>query len=227
MATFRNADEIQQEHLTTFGTDLGPLYHALYKDLVLLHAKWLEFRKLYAHSQERIDLLNEAAPFFFNVVQGVMWNDVLLHISRLTDPPEMRTYQQLTLLVLGEADLPEPLRGRVTEALELCKQQAAFARIIRNKHLAHRDLDHALGRMAEPLSMGSRADVEQVLSSFAALMNLVRKVFTNGEVAYRHFTAHGDGDDLAYCLRIAKTALAERDERLKCGQPLYGDLGLP
>ncbi|WP_408068516.1 AbiU2 domain-containing protein [Vineibacter terrae] len=52
-----------------------------------LHVKWEEYVELYGKRQSRVDLLNEAAPLFFRIVQDALWADTLLHIARLTDEP--------------------------------------------------------------------------------------------------------------------------------------------
>lgn len=68
------------------GPSLGALFWPLSFEVTWIHAKWLEYRKLYGASQERIDVMNEVAGWFFWVVDT--GDDVLLHICRLTDPPE-------------------------------------------------------------------------------------------------------------------------------------------
>ena len=70
------------------GPDLGPLFYALYNEVAWVHATFHEYRQLYGTSKQRVDLLNETAPFFFLVLEGVLWRDILMHINRLTDPPE-------------------------------------------------------------------------------------------------------------------------------------------
>jgi hypothetical protein len=63
MARYKSAEEVEQEHLQAMGSTLGPLYHAVYNDVVWLHAKWQQFRKLF-DSPENVDLLNHVAGFF-------------------------------------------------------------------------------------------------------------------------------------------------------------------
>ena len=66
---------------TRLGATLGPLYHALNKEVTWLHAKWLEYRKLYAESEERVDLLNGTAASSsgsFRTFYGKMFCCILL-----------------------------------------------------------------------------------------------------------------------------------------------------
>ena len=86
--------------LDALGPDVHALYDALYQQQNLLDAKWQEFRKLYAHSPERVAILNRTAPFFFQLIQSVLWRDVLLHAARLMDHVKVAGKETLTLRLL-------------------------------------------------------------------------------------------------------------------------------
>jgi hypothetical protein len=68
------------------GPNLGPAFYRLWNDCAWLHLKWREYRSVFGTTEERIDLLNAAARGFFGVAQDVLWQDVILHICRFTDP---------------------------------------------------------------------------------------------------------------------------------------------
>ena len=55
------------------------------QEAAFLHLKWNEYVVLFGTGPERVDLLNRAAPGFFHLVQDSWWDDLLLHISRMTD----------------------------------------------------------------------------------------------------------------------------------------------
>jgi hypothetical protein len=76
MADHQSAVDVERQHLEAFGPEAGPLYHGLHNEVVWLHAKWLEYRKLFAKSDKRIELLNDTAGFFFKVVQDTLWENV-------------------------------------------------------------------------------------------------------------------------------------------------------
>lgn len=90
MAEEHGPDEVKQRYVTSMGKELGQLFHLLWNECVWLHWKWSEYATLYGSKSERVDLLNQAAPAFFKIVQDAMWEDILLHICRLTDPPKSR-----------------------------------------------------------------------------------------------------------------------------------------
>jgi hypothetical protein len=85
--TTQSDDEFRAECVAKMGDSLGELYHLLYRDLVMVHIKWKEYRELFATSETRIDLMNKTAPAFFGRLNDALWNEVLLDICLLTDKP--------------------------------------------------------------------------------------------------------------------------------------------
>src|SRR5437868_4579391 len=91
------ADEAKTEYISKMGSDLGEVYHHLWQEVAFVHRKWNEHVELFGMKPSRIDLMNEAAPAFFRMIQDSLWEDTLLHIARLTD---RRTKDTLTILRL-------------------------------------------------------------------------------------------------------------------------------
>ena len=180
----RTAELVRQAKVAAMGSELGELCYDLYREVAWLHVKWQEYRELFGTSPERIELLNRAAPAFFNFLQAVLFEDVLLHITRLTDPPQSRNKDNLTLRRLS-ALIPAPdLKLRVDKLLEQAKQKSEFARDRRNRWIAHRDLLTARNQSPQPLAKASRAAVEQALAAIRDVMNEVENHYENGRVAY-------------------------------------------
>jgi hypothetical protein len=207
----RSAEEVEQEHLNVLGPRLGPLYHALENEVTWLHAKWNQFRHLYA-SEENVELLNEAAGFFFAVLQDVLWHDTLLHLARLTDPSRSHgSKDNLSLRRLPEVIEDPTLSARVETLVADAVTSCEFARDWRNRHLAHRDLTLALNSGAVPLPGISRADIERSLAAFRAVLNEIKRHYWNETVVFEDFRAIGD----AGCLtrRLARSVKAERNQR--------------
>ena len=50
--------------------------------------KWEEYLELFGKTSSRIHLLNQSAPVFFKIVQDSLWENIILHLARLTDPPK-------------------------------------------------------------------------------------------------------------------------------------------
>lgn len=227
MGRHKSPEEVKEEHLHAMGPQLGPLYHALYNEVAWLHAKWLQYRQLYAHSPKRIDLLNEVSGFFFRVVQNVLWEDVLLHLARLTDPPKSVGKTNLTLLRIRPAITESSLAEEVHKLVEVAVSQSSFARDLRNRRLAHLDLDLALGKGAKPLPGISRQNVENALSAIRDVLNRLAGHYLDTTVGFEHFISHDNGEALVYHLRVVAHIEKLRRERLLEGKLSLEDLEPP
>lgn len=224
MARRKSPEQIQEQHLATLGPGLGPDYHALYNEVTWLHAKWQQYRILFAESAERIELLNSVSGFFFQVIRDVLWNDVLLHLARLTDPPQSMQKNNLTIRRLPALIDHAKLSDEVRALIEVAEKRASFARTWRNKHLAHRDHLLAVDSAAEPLPGISRKNMEEALSAIRAVLNKIEDHYWNSQVAFEHFLAFDDAETLVHYLRAGVEAEARRRERLSEGRPLAEDL---
>src|SRR5713101_3053694 len=88
MAAYRTAYQLREQRIKDMGQELGLIYDALTNEVAWLHAKWNQYRQLYAHSPERVALLNEVGGHFFGMVQDALFESVILQVSRVTDPPQ-------------------------------------------------------------------------------------------------------------------------------------------
>lgn len=220
------AEQVREKHIRDMGSALGEVYNALDNEVAWLHAKWNQYRELYARSPDRIRVLNEVAGHFFGVIQDTLFEDVLLHLSRLTDPPrstkkkENLTLQRLPDLVPDKA-LAAEVKGLVEAAVTACDS----ARDWRNRRLAHRDLGLALATGSDPLPGISRAQVEIALEAVRAVLNRLASHYWRSETAYEHFISGGRGADaLVWYLRKGLRAEERRMQRFRGGKPLPEDL---
>jgi hypothetical protein len=199
------------------GPELGQLHYELWNDLAWIHAKWKQYRQLFATSDDTIAILNKTAPSFFYFSGSILFDDVLLHIARLTDPPDTGGRTNLTLQRLPPAVAEAPLRGTTESLLQQVLEQTAFARDRRNRRIAHRDLLTARGLHPNPLAQASRQDVENALRAMRELMNVVEMQFENSTTAYEAFIGDGGGDALVAWLRRGLDAFDDEQRRGKGG----------
>jgi hypothetical protein len=213
---YSSAEEVEAEHLNVLGPELGPLYHALHNEVAWLHAKWKQYRHLYA-SADIVDLLNETAGFFFRVVQDVMWTDTMLTIARLTDVPRTVGKDNLTLPRLAGAIEDAALARRVAALTESAKAEAAFVRDWRNRHLAHRDLQLALDSGVQPLPAVSHDQMERALAALRSVMNEIQLHYWSSTTEYEFFVTPNDAESLTYYLSEAVRAERKQQERWSRG----------
>ena len=215
----KTPEEVEKAYVNSMGPELGPLFHELSNECSLLHWKWGEYVILFGSKPERIDLLNEAAGPFFRLVQDYLWEGILLHIARLTDPERSGGKENLTLHRLPRFGLPV-----AKEQINECSENAKFARDWRNRHIAHRDLGIALDENAKPLAPASQLAVQKCLDSIANVLNAVQDRFCHSTVHYQLTSTLPNAESLLYVLRDGIEAERARRERLKSGMREPGDM---
>ena len=225
MGEHKSAEQVLEQHIHDMGVELGALYNALTNEVAWIHAKWSQYQQLYTHSPERIALLNEVAGHCFGVIQDVLLKDVILHLARLTDPPQSRGKDNLTLrrlpALLSNAQLAAEVQSLVEAALAACASACAW----RNRQLAHRDLALALASATEPLPGISYADIKAALTAMRTVLNCLDAHYWHSETVYEHvITEGGEADSLVYYLSQGVRAEERRRERLEQGKPLPEDI---
>jgi len=214
MAEHHTAEEVEQQFLVAMGPQLGALFYRLWNECVWLHWRWSEYLILYGTKAESVELLNKAAPSFFRVVQDSLWETVLLHICRMTDPTESTRRPNLTLQALPPLVATE-IRPRVESLVQQALDRCTFARDWRNRRIAHRDLALALGQSALPLVSASRQSVRAALESIVSTLNAVDDHYRNANTAYDAVPPAGNAEALLYVLQDGLDAEAERERALR------------
>jgi hypothetical protein len=223
VTTQRNPAEILAHDISILGPALGPVFNGLHNDFYWLQAKWQEYVELFGKDPARVKILNDAAPNFFWFIQDTMWNDLLLHITRLTDKRMTASRTNLTLLALPPLIQDEAFRGVLDNLVEAAVEAARFARRIRNRRLAHHDLALALGK-AKPLTAGSRDDVRAALTAFHAVLDSVQLQYFDSSLSPEVILAPGGATKLLRILRDGVHAEQARYERVRSGTATPEDL---
>jgi hypothetical protein len=120
--------------------EINEIYMPLFHQVAHLHTKWGIFCQLYASGKDLVKLLNWSSGSFFRVCQDVLAYDILLEISRLTDPKQTGkgkiARDNLTLERLSSSidELKFPkLKDEIERLLPEAKDKCNFARVLRNK----------------------------------------------------------------------------------------------
>ena len=200
MSSYKSWEEVREEGIGLMGSALGETYILLGANLVELNVKWGIYRAIYGTSEDRIKLVNRAAGLFFQTVQNSLWDDILVHISRLTDRSKVvgkdtLTIQRLESLIDCEETLPI-LKKKVNVALEKCQ----FARDWRNRRIAHADLEHKLTPKAKPLEGASRKKIYDALSSMSGVLNVMSVRYIGGTIMHNESVTLGDAEAILYVI---------------------------
>jgi hypothetical protein len=212
------AEQARARSVQAMGLELGETYEALWQEIVWLHSKWAEYAALYGTKESRVSLLNKAAPRFARLIQDTLWEDVVLHIARLTDPPKSAGKHNLTVRSMATHIGDSATRAKVEELIARAIEQAEFCRDWRNRHLAHRDLHLALARGAEPLKTGSRQSVREILQTLGEILNTVSSRYLSSTTYFEFGTDAGGSLSLLYVLDDGLKLEEARRERLRQGR---------
>jgi hypothetical protein len=216
--TTRTAEEARADYERVMGSELGAIYNALWQQLAWLHSKWAEYVDLFGMKESRVSLMNEVAPRFFRLVQDSLWDDVLIHVARLTDPPKSAgranlTIQRLPLVV--DVAVKAEVEGKIAAALTSC----SFARDWRNRRIAHGDYALALDLPgANPLTPTSSQMVREALESLCEVINAVGLHYLDSTNLFDAGPSHYGAASLLYVLDAGLEAERERSARIKAGQ---------
>lgn len=201
------------------GQDLGQLFHELESEVWWLHHKWNEFKELFGKEQERMDLLNEVASNFFYLVHQVLYENVMLSLCRLTDPPESRSRQlrrkvrNLTFLCLSDLISDPSLRVAAEAAAQQIRQKSEFARDWRDRRLAHIDLMTLRNSHPLPLPVVDAKHVDDALQSIGDLFDLLYKHYSLSPVLLSFYSNPWGAGTLVHYLETAVWAKGEERRR--------------
>ena len=184
MAKYLSSDQARDKSVAAMPTPLGEIHYRLHDEIAWLHIKRADFCRLYATGQERVDLLNAAAPAFFHYLQRMMWEDVLLHLCRVTDPVKSRGHDNLSIMRIPDAIPDQPFRNEMKSLIDDAKRKTQFTREWRNRRLAHEELPAFGGQAAAPLPPANYRDVETALAALSVAMNRIERRYLNESVLY-------------------------------------------
>jgi glycyl-tRNA synthetase beta subunit len=194
--------------------DIYAVYEALYQEVCSVHEKWGIFCHLY-EEKETVHLLNSSAPGFFRICQDALVNEVLLAITRITEPKQIGRKHNLSLeQLLSSIDERKysVLRSRAERLLKKAETNSAFAKDVRNRRIAHSDFQTKLELGAEPLAKVTRKRIEGALEAICNLMNEVHEYFEDSSVVYETILLSDESSMLLARLREAKIYRAQLRE---------------
>lgn len=226
MASTQSPEKTRTEYISMMGPELGAEFYALYNETIWMLIRWDQYDILFGRKPERVDLANEAAGLFFNVIQSSLFENTLLHLARITDSPETGGKKNLTLKRLPGLMPDENAKTALTVLVDEAHAKTAFARDWRNRRIAHSDLALKLEEGAKPLVHASRAAVRSALQAIAAALNSCLRHFKDSEILFEPPPSVSDAEALLYVIRDGLKAEKARGERVRSGTDADADLGL-
>ncbi len=200
-----------QENKARFIDELGSVagdeYYKLYSYWIGARFQLEEYKELFG-DKKTVKMLNAIGTQFFGNIQQIMLDNLILHITRLTDNPKSGGYRNLSIESLqirieNDRDVRDPGRFRDSESraeldrlVKTAQGAADFARLHRDKRLAHLDRDTIMGyKSAKQLSPIVFNELEHALNSIFEVVRFVHSKMYPGsdlmnELSYQSGTGH-------------------------------------
>jgi hypothetical protein len=185
------------------------VFQPLNNELTWINAKWQIYLQFYGTKKEDLDLINRMSPTLFRIIQDTLVDDLILSISRLTDPPftklGKKTRENLTFSRLfQEIDSKKHphLLTKLQTLLDRLQLSCESMREQRNKRIAHTDLDTKLN--ANLLPAVTRSMLEEALKLCSDIMNAISIEFRDTQIAFDHVVLNDDGNTLLLHLQMAE-----------------------
>jgi hypothetical protein len=208
------------------GTSITSVYNPLKNEAMLAHAEFQVWDELYATHPDRVAILNATAGGFFSMLSPVLADNVMMRLSRLTDPPAVGKHRNLTLRALaallpeGSADL-----ASFVAKLDALRSTCEAMRVQRNKRMAHLDWDTATVDGADPLPGVRVADLRKALVQLQEAMNVFEQHHLLPTVMYADFIHHAGPRALLGALK--RTIAYKKHVNAGTIDPRQDDLALP
>ena len=159
-----SSEQRENDFERVFGPELGAKYYVLDSQVTYAHMNWAMISEL-VKDQERRSLLQSTGGHFFIETHRVFANDVILRLSRLTDPARQGKQENLSLYALL-GDISDPtLKSEIKNLIENAKAIIAPLKEHRHKRIAHFDLQVALKDPSFSLQPISNQSVDEALAA--------------------------------------------------------------
>jgi len=155
-------------------------FDQLSEDLSRALVTLCEFKVIFDNNEKQLALLNNTAPFFFLRLYDMYWNELIMSLSRLTDPSKQRNHKNLSVFILEDfaTDLPSMEKDHLRANLVQISNEAQFIRRFRDKFISHRDKEETmiLPENRETLYVQK---VEEVFSLIGDSINIFNLFYDN------------------------------------------------
>ena len=182
--TNEDGEALRERYQAQLGREFGTAFYGLYNDWAWAVMRINEFRELFSRSED-VALLNAITGGGFTWdIQYILWDDLLLRICRLTDPPKSAGKQNLSVTRLPELckDKEPALSDEVQRCVDTAVEKAKFARDWRNRRISHTDWAKTM-EPSDTLAPVSLQQVASVLDSIHAVLNAVSMGLLKTEIA--------------------------------------------
>ena len=173
------SEAIKREYQEKLGQDFGTVLYEIWDHWASGLTRLKEYRVLFSN-QDMVKLLNAAGGAFMWDIQQILWQDLLLHVTRLTDPAKVGKRENLSVRALPpfceqpglQTEYPElhaTVQGLVNEAVAA----AEGPRDWRNRRISHTDQGLVIDPEADSLTPTSLRQVQAALDAVHAVIQAI------------------------------------------------------
>ncbi len=166
-------------------TDLLPLFVSINQEVVQLSYRWKIFLQLFDSGEENLLLLNTNGSNVFQILQELILDNTILTLSRLTDKEKSSGQENASInnfLAKAKPRLNQISLDELDHTLGRLDSYVQNLRIHRNKAIAHKDMDHAVG--ARQLPDVTYDDLENSMEELRKIMSKFGKDLFNIQTCY-------------------------------------------
>ena len=146
--------ETEKAYIEKFGERHGKIALGVYSRWVYACAWFYDLRKLCTHDDIK-GLPEFMGGAYYQRLRNLLWQDTMLTISRLTDPPtqgKQGEYENLTVCWLPTICEGKPIEAEIKQLIKDVRKHAKPIRKWRNRVYAHSELTQALNPGAKQLA---------------------------------------------------------------------------
>ena len=183
---------IRDDFINRLGEDVGDEFYRLFSYWFKAEVECQEYGKLFEDTGNE-ELLNAVGSRFFGNIKLMMQDNLILHLTRLTDKPGFGEHKNLSLQRLPESlkEIQEKSNSEkihppnwyrdpawldgLDKLLNKAENKAKSVRKNRDKRIAHLDYKAIMKPQCEPLDGFNFKEVKQILDS---IYQVIRYVFS-------------------------------------------------
>ena len=188
--------------------ELKEAFEKAQQELTHLYYRWIMFVQMFGGNAHRIDVINRTSSNLLMEFHWLVLDNMVLSLSKLTDPAGMRGNSNLSLPYLIDEIEKTDKKDIVPElkaTLEELNAAVEHFRKIRNKRIAHNDLAVVLGGDESTLPGVSRADVNNALKLTGDFLNKIEVTFFNSTTGYDLTILPLTNDGRSLIIRLQKS----------------------
>lgn len=199
----------------------------LQNDFLWSNVYLTQYKKLFEFNSKRIFLLDQTASMFFAVVQELLWHEIIISITRLTDKHEVGSNRNNSINIIPylEIELSWDLDPDIEILITQINEKSQPFREWRNKRIAHRDMltveltDDMLDELLGEITFET---IEEIHSLIGKLLIKIFNYLGDEDTTWQSFSS-SDTDELIKYLKLGAIYM-QKTENLGLWDEMENDI---